>query len=245
MTVYPGAKNPTHEISLSDGVKTWGIKIGSEDLILLEEPVVNASIQYIKTDSRFGNWEPGVSHVEQRTWIGGMGKLDHFENPDGFAEGHSLWSMAEGILMPAPQWKFARGLVRDICRTPGNVNWLALVGDIQYVDIPIQIVDGDMDIKDVGLLLKRVGVPGLLKISLFTDNAGVPDQIISGGEIQIDRSEVEEHLSKWFSNSFGSSIQLIDGNDYKVSGKAFEAKDRESYFARSDRNDQTFTKIHV
>ena len=44
--VYPGAKNPSHEISLSDGVQTWGLCLVAGEKAIKETPLRPSTIRY-------------------------------------------------------------------------------------------------------------------------------------------------------------------------------------------------------
>ena len=183
--VYPGAINSTHEISLSDGNKTWGLNIDSEESIVIEEPITQKKVNYSNADQRYGDFEPGISYFEQRSWIGGMGKNDFQKYQDGFAEGINLWSLADGKLMPAPQWEYSNGLRKSIEKTPGNMSWIPIRGDQSYISFPILIEGGDLELKDVNLWVKKTGIPGDLSVSFYSDLNGEPDQLVSGTELKI------------------------------------------------------------
>ena len=216
VVVYPGAKNLTHEISLSDGIKKWGIKLEEDELMILEEPIIGSSILNVGSDQRFGDQESGISHIEQRTWIGGNTKNYQIDNPNGFSEGIGLWSIADGKLMPAPQWNFGQGIIEDISKSPGNMNWISMKGNKQFVEIPINVSGPDINILNVNLWVKKIGSPGDLSLGIYSDDNGFPDQLVNKAEILIDDKSVEDLLCKLLDASFSSSILLTSGVSYHI-----------------------------
>src|SRR3989304_9904124 len=111
--VYPGAANPSHELSLSDGVQTWGLRLDGGPEALREEPLTPSTLRFNNGVSNFGAWEPGLAQIEQRDWSGGRG-LETFSAADAdsakrYYDSQSAWTLTPGKLFPAPQWKLARG----------------------------------------------------------------------------------------------------------------------------------------
>ena len=82
--VYPGAKNPSHEISLSDGIRRWGLRLDGGPGAIQEIPMTPSTLQFTGGGTKFGDWEPGMSHIEQRTWEGGRGQQDFVDDPTRF-----------------------------------------------------------------------------------------------------------------------------------------------------------------
>jgi hypothetical protein len=64
LRVYPGAKNPTHQISLSDGVR---MRLADRPKSVKEVPLTPSSVHLTVGGGKFGDWEPGICHIEQRT----------------------------------------------------------------------------------------------------------------------------------------------------------------------------------
>ena len=125
--VYPGAKNPTHEISLSDGVQTWGLRLAGGEKAIKETPLRPSTIIQMNEGSKFGDWEPGMSQIEQRSWIGGRGVEDFVEDNTGFYDSGMAWTILPGKLLPAPQWHFAGDMRESYGHAPGNMDWQALL----------------------------------------------------------------------------------------------------------------------
>jgi hypothetical protein len=162
--------------------------------------------------------------------LGGKGKQDQLLHTDGFAEGVNIWSLAEGKIMPAPQWQYAKGLVRSIEKLPGNMRWVPLRGEGQYVDIPILVEGGDLNLKDLNLWVKKIGAPGDLLVSIHSDNGGLPDELITEAEFCLDAVHVEELISRWVSVSVGSSVLLSNNSTYHLLINAEQAGSTASHW---------------
>ena len=117
-SVYPRAKDSPHEISLSDGFKTWNLDIGGEKKIIQEGPISQVQIRRNISDQRYTDFETGISYLEQKSWLGGKGKKDNIDFPDGFDCGRNIWSIDDGELKSAPQWKYAKAKSASVT-TPG------------------------------------------------------------------------------------------------------------------------------
>ena len=85
--VYPGAKCPSHQISLSDGVQTFGLRLEDGPHSLEEIPVMPNTVHFSGPGTKFGDWEPGISHIEQRTWEGGRANDSFVDDPTRYADG--------------------------------------------------------------------------------------------------------------------------------------------------------------
>ncbi len=178
---YPGAKNPTHEISLTDGVETWGLRLDGGPRAIQEIPLTPSTLRISGGDSKFGDWEPGMAQIEQRTWEGGRGLEDFADDPTRFYDSMNAWTMTPGRIMPAPQWRFAQGLRDADGYLPGNIGWVALSGDRQYMarSFTADPLNGVSYVADKAYLwVRRVGSPGgSLVVELWTDAGDLPDGI--------------------------------------------------------------------
>ena len=84
--VYPGAKRPSHQISLSDGVQTFGLRLEDGPQSVQEIPVTPSTVHFTDGGTKFGDWEPGMSHIEQRTWEGGRANDSYVDDPTRYAD---------------------------------------------------------------------------------------------------------------------------------------------------------------
>ncbi len=185
--VYPGAKRPTHHISLSDGVRTFGLRLEDGPRSIQEIPMTPSTVHFSGGGTKFGDWEPGMSHIEQRTWEGGRGNTDFVDDPTRYYDGKMLWSLTPGKIFPAPKWRFARGVRTAHENLPGDVDWYSLHGD-GYVQISqaFSHSSGWAGINTLQLWVRRIGSPGQLKAEIWSDSGGDPDAMLATAKINND-----------------------------------------------------------
>ncbi|KAA3643432.1 MAG: hypothetical protein DWQ07_23245 [Chloroflexi bacterium] len=193
--VHPGAPNPTHEISLSDGVQTWGLKLDGGPGALQEIPMTPSTLQFTGGGSKFGDWEPGMSHIEQRTWEGGRGLEDFAEDSTRYYDSMNAWTLTPGRVMPAPQWRFAKGLRESYEELPGNVSWRALLGNEKYVSAAITVGESGFDVQAAYIWLRRKGSPGVLTAAIYSDSGGEPDEALPNSSQSVSIADVEDVVS--------------------------------------------------
>jgi hypothetical protein len=176
--VYAGATNPSHELSLSDGVLTWGLRLESGPEAIVERPLTPSTLR-LSGVSGFGAWEPGLAQIEQRDWSGGRGaERLAAETARSYFDGQNAWTLSPGRVHAAPQWSYARGLRAAVQRLPGDVSWVALIGAQRSLASAFTIGAANLAAKRARLWLRRVGSPGELNVQLHTDAAGLPGAII-------------------------------------------------------------------
>lgn len=216
--VYPGCKNPTHELSLSDGVRKYGLRLLEGDISLQEIPMTSSTIHIAGGTSKFGNWEPGLAELEQRTWLGGRALSDFSLDPTRFLDSHMAFTMVEGKIFPTPQWKLATGVREDYKHMPGDMDWLALHGDADalYISADFTVGGAAFDPQKVYVWLRRIGSPGSLTKIIKTDSGGSPDALVASASGTIDTDDVEDVGSVWISVDVSASGNLTASTKYHV-----------------------------
>src|SRR3990167_10119352 len=172
INVGPDVKNPTHEISLSDGVETWGLKLENGPAGVREASQHPSTLRFTGGGTKFGDYEPSLSHIEQRTWKGGRGQEDFVDDATRFYDSQACWTLTEGRLLPAPQWKFWRIRNCDYY-LPGNMSWKALVGTSRYISVLVTAAKTYLADKAY-VWLRRRGSPGTLTFELCSNSSGNP-----------------------------------------------------------------------
>lgn len=194
--VYPGAKNPTHQISLSDGVRTYGLRLEDGPRSVEEVPLTASTVHVTGGGSKFGDWEPGISHIEQRTWQGGRGSASFVDDPARYFDAKMAWTLTPGKLFPAPAWKFSNGYLDEVHENlPGDLGWRSLYGD--YADIAEQFSHSNnwADYRRVYLWVRYVGSPRDLTVAILRDSSGAPSTAWASATISAaDYPEHEVHL---------------------------------------------------
>lgn len=177
--VYPGVKRPTHHISLSDGVRTFGLRLEDGPRSIQEIPMTPSTVHFSGGGTKFGDWEPGMSHIEQRTWEGGRGLADFVDDPTRFFDSKLAWTLTPGKLFPVPRWKFSTPTAifsEGYQNLPGDMDWVSMWGDVFSYQMAhsIPCSSGWAAYDSLWLWVRRIGNPGDLGVYLKADNGGEP-----------------------------------------------------------------------
>ena len=169
-TVFPGATDPTHHISLSDGTNTYGFVFYGGPRSLQEIPLSPPAARFA---------------VEQRNWIGGRGIVRYSDDPTGFYDSSALWSTSSNRVFPAPQWRFASRADADEELPANNTAgaWWGLYGDSAASKttrwLSRYFSAGSSTAADKAYVyVRRRGTPGTLTLELCANNAGVPGTVL-------------------------------------------------------------------
>ncbi|MEX1247552.1 MAG: hypothetical protein WEA61_03655 [Anaerolineales bacterium] len=218
--VYPGASNPSHDLSLSDGVQTWGLRLNGGPEALREQPLTPSTLRF-DSPAGFGAWEPGMAQIEQRDWSGGRG-LERFvaEDPAAarrFYDSMNAWTLTPGKLLPAPQWRLARGLRWAIQHLPGSVTWKGLIGETRLIAARFTVGASDFAPPRARVWLWRVGSPGALFLSIYEDDNGEPGAAVPDSSASVSIAEVKDVVSLFYSFDLTDlQTELNAGIDYHV-----------------------------
>ena len=175
MNVYPGAKRPTHHISLSDGVRTFGLRLEDGPRSVQEIPMTPSTVHFSGGGTKFGDWEPGMSHIEQRTWEGGRGQADFVEDPTRYYDSKNAWTLTPGKVFPTPRWKFTKGHMTEVNqRLPGDMDWRTLYGDYDRIADPFSHSTSWSTYDKLYLWVRKMGNPGTMTVYLKADSGGSP-----------------------------------------------------------------------
>ncbi|UYN90160.1 MAG: hypothetical protein KIT08_02720 [Anaerolineales bacterium] len=215
--VYPGASNPSHELSLSDGVLTWGLRLegGAEGI---KESVLTPSGLRLNWVSGFGAWEPGLAQIEQRDWSGGRG-APRFSTQSArrFYDSQDAWTLTPGRIHAAPQWRYASGLRTVAQRLPGDVHWQALIGSQRSLAARFTVGAGGLEAKRARVWLRRVGSPGELALQLHADAAGAPGAVLPGSTHAITQADVSDVVSQLYSFDVSGYSTPLSAGTYHLS----------------------------
>jgi hypothetical protein len=132
--VSPKDPNATHQLSLSDGTRTFGIKAAGGPLGVQETPQTPSNIRITGGGAKYGDFDPMMSHLEQRTWEGGRAAEEYWQHETQFFDSMNCYTLIPDRAIPSPQWVFGEGLVYANSQLPGagrvqadnDVHWMAL-----------------------------------------------------------------------------------------------------------------------
>jgi hypothetical protein len=210
--VSPNAKNPTHDIALSDGAQTWGL--------LLDGGIRGIRELVYTPDTK------DIFRVEQRTWDGGRGLDDFSEDPTRFFDSMNLWSLTPGRIMPAPLWRFAKGYRNadgywlhynetDTSSTPPwkQFDWAALLGNQRYLGKQFT-ASASYNADKVYVWVRRRGNPGTLSIKLYTKGVTYPDTELES--VDITTSTITDTVGVFQVADWSGTRALTSGTNYFI-----------------------------
>jgi hypothetical protein len=161
----PGDTKSTHDIVLSDGVETVGIVLAGGVKAIKEDPSSPSTLQYTSGGTRYGDFEPQFSHIDQRDWVGGRGGEDYVNDNTMFYDNHNGWSLTPGKYMNGLQWKFAKGLRNEDSWLSASKSWKALLSTSMYMASSFT-ASASYSADKVYLWIRRRGNPGTLTVTL-------------------------------------------------------------------------------
>src|SRR3990167_6802956 len=177
VVVYPGAPRATHELSLSDGVETWGLTLDHGPRGIQEIPQTPSTLRFTGGGTKFGDYEPGMSHIEMRTWQGGRGLEELADDPSRYFDSRDAWTLTPARLLPSlkPQYVQRDGHITS--SLSADVEWKPLLSGQRFLATSFVPVS-DYNASRAYLWLRRRGYPGIVTCTLRSDSAGAPGTVL-------------------------------------------------------------------
>ncbi|MCB2179448.1 hypothetical protein KQH61_05955 [bacterium] len=220
--VYPGVKSPTHQISLTDGIVTYALRLADPPSSLQDSPVTPSTVHFTGGGTKFGDWEPGMSHIEQRTWEGGRGQADFVDDATRFFDSKMAWTLTPGKVFPVPGWKFSKiddFYTEGYQRLPGDMDWRSLFGSYRQIAEPVSHSSAWATYDSVWLWVRRVGTPAdALDVELWVSNTGYPDPLQIKGTGTIAIADVPENESVLVKVDLSGGSALVGTASFIVIG---------------------------
>jgi hypothetical protein len=66
-------------------------------------------LQFSTGRQGYGSFEPPYTSIDQTDWTGGLGQLKYTDTSK-FYDSYNMWTLTPDVLMPAPLWRFAKGV---------------------------------------------------------------------------------------------------------------------------------------
>jgi len=211
--VYPGATNATHEISLSDGFEKWGLKLDNGPRGVQEIPQTPSTLQINNQGKKFGDYDPSMSHIQQRTWHGGRAQEDFVDDETKFFDSMNLWSMTPDRLLPGPQWSFATNIRVIEENLPGSVLWKELRGAQRYIATTFTAA-ANLTADKAYMWVRRIGSPGTLTFELRSNSAGDPGSVLQ--TVTKTTTDITDVVSLWQVFDWSSTESLTASTVYWV-----------------------------
>lgn len=213
MSVFPLNQNNVNDLELVDKHgRRWELKLAGDIRSMQEIPSSPSTMAISAGGQRYGDWEPGFSHVEQRSWIGGRAIENFSDDTTGYFDSKDAWSLTDGKLFPSAQWKFAKGLRNTDSYMPGSVKWVALRGTNLYLTTSFA-ASANYDADKAYLWIRRRGSPGTLTVTLRSDDTG-PDAVLQTVTKTI--TNITDTVSELVEFDWTSTQALTSGTTYWI-----------------------------
>lgn len=217
---YPGVKNHTHELSLEDrsGYK-WGLRLHQGVRSLQEHSQTPSTIQFTGGGTKFGDYEPGMSHIEQRTWEGGRGSDDFSQDPTRFWDSQNLFTFLEGKVFPTFQWRLPTGLREDyryLQQDAAAFTWQPLTGSNRFMSDDFTVGGSNFGADNAYIWLRRIGSPGTLTVKIYTDTGGEPNAAVTSASATITTTTITDVISQWRVFDLSAASDLTASTKYHI-----------------------------
>jgi len=216
-SVGPRKVLPTHDFSLqNDKGQAIGFKYANGQASIIERPATPSTIQFTGGGTKFGDWEPGFSHIEQRSWKGGRNSKDFSLDSSRFWDSQNMFSMLDDQLVPTLQWKTATGLRTALQTLPGDVHWKSLISSERYIASPFTVGGSNMGADNVSLWLRRIGSPGTFTFEIWTDSTGEPGTLVASATDSVSTTDITDYISEFRTFDLSAASDLTASTAYWV-----------------------------
>ena len=197
INVGVGVKNPTHDVSLSDGQEKWGLKLDGGIRGVQEVSQTASTILQRGGAQKWGDYDPTFGHIQQDTWHGGRGLEEFSDDPTRYFDSENMWTLTPGRLHPTLRWQFADCDNRVYNHIAfADMTWQALLGSSLYISSTFSSPSAYSADKAY-VWLRRIGSPGTLTLKLYTNTGGKPNAAMATASKTITRSDVPDYISVW------------------------------------------------
>lgn len=220
--VTPFDPNPTHDVSLSDGISTYGLNIEGGFRALKAIPQTASTLRFTGGNGKFGDYEPALSHIEQRTWIGGRGGEDFADDATKYFDAHHAWTLTPGRIMPGPEQVPARGLrtqqnlSRKIATSSGHYKffWKQLISTTRGIATYF-VAPSNITADKCYCYIRRIGYPGTLTFQLRSDSTNSPGSVLKTVTVTT-AANITDWEGVWYCFDWSTTQALVSGTGYWI-----------------------------
>lgn len=192
--VTPRTKRPTHDITLSDGVRTYGLRVDPTDL--KEVPQTPSTLHLTAgggSAAKYGDFDPTMAQLVQNDWSGGRGQENFSDDPSRFFDSQGCWTLTPNKLVPGPLPIVGTNLMGGIENTENfaglnsGITWVSLIGTRRYIGASF-VPSSSFTAINIRVWIRRVGSPQILNIGIWSDTAGLPNAQLAGTTVNLTDS---------------------------------------------------------
>ncbi len=203
--------NPTHPVTLSDGVTTYGLKLCNKrgeknNAAIVRTPNPKTSIKIMQGNAKYSDLSQPYAAIAQEDWSGGRGNLDFDKDTTKFFDCMRLDTDLDTkvILGGQEYWSLFRSTRGAVPST--NMRMQALTGATTYVSRQLTATSDF-----TGAYLWIVArYPGTIKVAWYSDNAGSPGTEIDSATITIPSTT--DYSSQWYKSDL--TCNMTTGTSY-------------------------------
>ena len=190
-------KNPSHNITITDGSTTYGLNIvdGEGNInprAFTRTPIPRTGIKTSTGSTKYGDFEFPYMSIAQDDWSGGRGNNNFDEDATRFADSQRLTSRHSKRLMLGGQETWTDGY-RDVDQyMPGSLTWQTLTGSSRYIEYEFS-ASATYTAEQVYVWVRRRGSPGTLTCGIYSDSGGDPNTALA--EATITTSNITDTVS--------------------------------------------------
>lgn len=211
-------ENPTHDISLTDGVKTVGLIICDSEgnhhpRGIAKKPVDRIAMKTNVGNTKWGDYDYPWGQIAQEDYSNGIGALEYDSEVTKYFWGVRMNTTSVRKVILAPAVRYTWGLRKHITTIKPKVLWDTLTeGSSSYIAAYFTPAN-DITTSNLFVYVKRIGKPANdLTVEICSDNSGAPSTAIASSAIDVD--DVEERISALYKLSVSAS--LTSGTKYWV-----------------------------
>jgi hypothetical protein len=216
----PQTHNPTHHIKLiGRNGEEWGFILKGGARGLQDHSQVASNLRFTGGGTKFGDFEPGMSHIEQRTCEGGRGSDDFSLDPTRFWDSQNLFTMISGKTFNGLQWRIPTGITEDYRYLPqdgSDFSWKQLTGSTLYISDDFTVGASNLSADNVYLWLRRKGNPGTGTVKIYTDTSGSPNAAFTDAAATFTTTDITDTISEWKVFDLSAAGDLTAATKYHV-----------------------------
>ena len=180
--------------------------------LLLEQWWIPSTLRFTGGGTKFGDYEPGMSHIEMRTWQGGRGLEELADDPSRYFDSRDAWTLTPARLLPSlkPQYVQRDGHITS--SLSADVEWKPLLSGQRFLATSFVPVS-DYNASRAYLWLRRRGYPGIVTCTLRSDSAGAPGTVLKTATWTPTGSELDTpstfHLFGFTAETLGKARAIL------------------------------------
>ncbi len=216
--VGPNVSQSSHKVSfVDDKGNEYGLKLKKQIRRIPQTPF---TMQVSGGGTRFGEWDPTFTSVEQSTWLDGRGHEFRDIKRSGYWDSRNAWTLTEGYVLPSMQHRWATGAWYETYEYLANdrsLSWQPLWGDTTRYVSNIFTTTSSYDANKIYFWIRRVGNPSDLTYAIFTDDGSDdPNAVVASASGTVDTDTITDYISEWYGVDVSAASNLTTATKYHV-----------------------------